>query len=67
MNEHVKNICKLLDETGKRCRYVGITKNGWSCFKADPKLKIQIDKSWATGHTAKGDNCEGVKKLHKQK
>lgn len=55
---HVKNICKSKGGISC-CSYLGITGNGWECWK-ESVIKTQIDYKRAKKlMTAKGDNCPG--------
>jgi hypothetical protein len=57
--KYIDEVC-LIGKGKKCCRYLGVSANGFECFKLDNSLKSEIDKRISFGlMTAQGDNCKG--------
>jgi len=62
MNEQIRNICKIGQESNC-CKYLVMGSKGFECMKFDPENKKVIDSNWNDTKVAQGDNCEGKEKL----
>lgn len=62
--EYAKNICKS-NQDKKQCSFLGVTANGFECWK-ESVIKTQIDKKRTDGKiTAMGNYCIGYEKSKK--
>lgn len=70
--KQIENICKVKDDTGKKCRYLTNNKNHYICLKLsetnkkiiDEQVKFHLDyykNSKLVKLPPLGDNCSGYK------
>jgi len=57
--DYAKAVCKI-GQGAACCRYLVMSKNGWSCEKNNPEGAAMINARVAADRfISRGDNCEG--------